>query len=594
MKKIIPITLLGVLLGGCAMDNMNFIPSVVDPSIPEARLLSKTINVGVGESLHNVIRNLDDANGNILILDKTFSDITFDRDIQNMEVKEFLNYVRLVTGKSISFRKYGRSIYSFEEAKTRVYKSLENKTINYSKIPKIPINIQGKFTYYQVFNMLRGNNINIYANINNKDNTFNYDNEIENFEGNLKDLLVYICSRDKLFIEKTKQGFELRDVTTKYYDLKLPQINITNSATTGAGGVTLLADKMGIIEDLDNDFKNLLSSTSKYSLNKSDGTLIVTGGYEDLAIVDKKMQSFMERFGKSINIEMSIYEVTVDKNRGFGVDYSSLINEITGISSLSKSIDITNASSLFAKAETPNTIKIISSEGESKINSLVFNFLNKYGRTKVLTKPTLETINNLPVHLALTDETDYIKEINENVFNPTTTNIGYNNNNNQGNPNDPNNNGNYNNGNYNNGYVTNTSTTSTNITPETFIGGFELKLHPRIVGDKIKIAIENVISKLNKLETLDLSTKDANGNTINKRLIQLKNVSKRKFSQIVSVKDGEMAIIGGYIDSQDDSTKNGLPGTSGSDGFWDFATSAKSRAKSRKEIVITIKARIID
>ena len=138
------------------------------------------------------------------------------------------------------------------------------------------------------------------------------------------------------------------------------------------------------------------------------------------------------------------------------------------------------------------------------------------------------------------------------------------------------------------------STTSTNITPETFIGGFELKLHPRIVGDKIKIAIENVISKLNKLDTIDLSTKDKDGNILNKRLIQLKDVSRRKFSQIVSIKDGEIAIIGGYIDSQDNSDKNGLPGTSGEDSFWDFATSAKTRSKKRKEVVITIKARIID
>lgn len=571
-----------IITTGCGAKIKDITPKRIQSTLPNSTL-HKKFSIVKGESLHQIIKKINELNPDVVILDKTISNITVDRSMNNISLEDLLTYIRLNYNRKINFRKYTTQIYSFEERIEKHNKLITQKE-EYKKIPDMPLNIQGKFTYYQVFNMLRDNGINVYANIVGESD-FSYDHEIENFSGNLKDFLTYIASKEKLFIEIDNDGIQLKDVDTKYYDLKLPQLNVKNQSGTGETGVKVIAEEVGLIDDLKNDLESLLSSKAKFSVNQSDGTVIVTGGYEDLKIADKKMKSFMDRYGKSINLEMTIYEVSLSENQAFGIDYNGLINQITGLSSVSQSFDIHNSTGLFAKATSPNTIKFNSQEGEERINSIIFNFLNKYGKAKVLTKPTLETINNLPVSLSLTDEKDYIKEINQRSNSSVSTTQQ------QYNPQT---------GKYEPVASTTTTgnsnllTTETNVVPDTFIGGFELKLHPRIVQDRIKIAIENVVSKLNGLETIDLSDKDAQGNVTTKKMIQLKDVSKRQFSQVVSVAEGEMAIVGGYIDETSNSHKNTLPGLEGEDSNIDFLTSAKDRVTNRKEVVITIKAKVID
>ena len=75
--------------------------------------------------------------------------------------------------------------------------------------------------------------------------------------------------------------------------------------------------------------------------------------------------------------------------------------------------------------------------------------------------------------------------------------------------------------------------------------------------------------------------------------IYLKDISSRDFSETVKVKEGEIAIIGGYMYDSKSSDKNGMPYVGADDSSFDALTSGKSKVRNRKEIVITISAKVI-
>ena len=186
---------------------------------------------------------------------------------------------------------------------------------------------------------------------------------------------------------------------------------------------------------------------------------------------------------------------------------------------------------------------------------LIFNYLNQFGRATVLTKPMLGTINNLPVRLDIIDTIDYVASISQE--NTATTG----------------------------------QTVSTNVstfTPEikTIKTGFSLVLHPRTEGDYINIAMKSISSTLNGLVPYKYGDNNEN-------VLYLKDVSAREFHETVKVKEGEIAIIGGYMYVKKHSLKNGMPFTEAEDQVLDALTSAKERSEEKIEIVITISAKVI-
>ena len=76
-------------------------------------------------------------------------------------------------------------------------------------------------------------------------------------------------------------------------------------------------------------------------------------------------------------------------------------------------------------------------------------------------------------------------------------------------------------------------------------------------------------------------------------ILYLKDVSAKQFNEIIKIKEGEIAIIGGYMSSKDSSMKNGLPYTQSKDSIFDFFTSAKQKEKKTFEIVLTISASVM-
>ena len=569
-----------ILMTGCAE---KVSPKAVDLKNVELKMKPASnilISVKKGQTLTDMINKLQYDFPNKIILDKTYTKLTFTENVNNLTPTEFRDYLRLKYGLNIAIRKFSKKIYTIEEI-TDIARKYKRERTDVG-IPNKNLNIKGEFTYLEFFNMLRKENINIFSDIYYPEKTtFSYDEKVPEFSGTLKEFLNLLALEKHLFVIVEKDGIRLKDIKTVTYDLELPQVNLApvltpngaktsisiSSAASEGGGPTAVTDAGGIepIKALEEQVKAMLGKNGTYSFNHSNGSFSVTGDYETIKITDQLVYDFHEIYGKSIKIELHIYEVRLNDDNLFGIDYSALKSEIVGSAigqTLSlqtagnSALDLAGTSSLtLSQFGNPIVIPGGTDTTPEETQSMIFKYLNQYGRTQVVTKPSLNTINNLPVRLDIIDSVDYVYTLSQ----TSNTTIG------------------------------DTVGATTNYSaPEirTITTGYSVILHPKTEEDFIKIAIKNIFSTLNGLTPY---TYGDNGENV----IYLKDVSAREFDQTVKIKEGEIAIIGGFMYKEKKSVKSGMPTVGPEDSFLDPVTSSKQRTTEKVEVVITVSAKVL-
>ena len=619
-----------LLMTGCSFTDLDPSPKAVDVK-PVTEKMKRapsgmTFNIKAGDSLKDQIKKIKLKMPNKIFIDKTESNIVFNHNIKDISLDELEKIIRLEYNKRIFVRKYSERLYIIEELIDTKITSDVVKNIEVEKgykIPNINLNINGDFTYEEIFNELRSKNINIFSDIHDEENNdFKYNKKVSNFKGNLKDFLNFLSTKERLFVNVKKDGIALKDIRTVTYDLGLPKIKI-NPVLTPQGGQTAITisgttgvdmnsfvqnstsetndgtsytsnnnnnnnqnnnqnnqnnqnnnqqlnnvlgtDMISPLDDLQVQLDSLLKDNVKVNINGSNGTLSVVGDYETIRIVNKLMKDFHEIYSKAIMLEFHVYNVTLKKDLAFGIDYNLLKNELVG-GEITKSIDLaTNLSGALTTPVNKSSFSnfsgtIISPSGKSApevTQSVIFNHLNQFGKAVVVTKPTLGTINNIPVKLDVVNSIDYVYTINQQAIDTTNQNV---------------------------------SNVTSTVEPEirTVTTGFSLVLQPRIIPqtDSIKIAVKQISSELNRF--IDYTYGEKNEN-----IIQLKDVSAYEYDETIKLKEGEIAIIGGFVHKKTTSLKNGLPYTDGDDSAFDTLTSTKENNVETIETVITITAKII-
>lgn len=363
------------------------------------------------------------------------------------------------------------------------------------------------------------------------------------------------------------------------------------------------------LDDIKSQLGEMLKDTAIYSVNASSGTVSVTGNYAAINVSNKIIADFNTIYNKSIKIELHVYEVRLNNANAFGIDYSYLKNELLGgalssvinvssglTSGLTIIPNIPNVSGSFANNSgsldvigtgTPaiaGTAAVLNGDGTvgtpatagtpavpgtkttyaQQTEGLIFKSLNKFGKTSVVTKPTLGTINNVPVKLEIENSEEYIPGWTIGTTSGATTGATT---------------------------GTTTGTLTQDLNPKdsrTLKTGYSIIVHPRIEGDFIKIALNNTTKVNNGF--FEYKYKPDGKTEVPSKL---ENTSTRTFDETVMIKAGEIAVIGGYMYEDNDSLKNGLPLTDEADSKYDSLTSAKQTSKQKIEIVMTISATII-
>ena len=563
-----------LLISGCSFDSINPAPKAVKVASFQKKYdntYSFKINVKKGETLFDLINNLKVDNEKIIIINKIDNDLMFEDNLPKMNHEELTQYIKLKYGRKILVRKYGKNIFTFEEIKSKSNNNLTSIKSGSYKLPNERFEVKGSFTYGEIFNILREQDIDIKLDLKDSKN-FDYSAEAEDFSGSIKSYIDMLAAAKHLFIIYKDNSIVLRDLNTVTYDLRLPKIALSPALTPGGGNTVLngsetsnLGDgSINPLKDLKQQLDEMLTGEARYSLNTTNGTLSLTGDYNAINKADKIVQDFHDIYGKSIKLELHIYQVSLKNENSFGIDYSFLKNELLG-DTVSSVVDLTTNLSKSLTLDT-NGLSYNSSSGgilktadgsavPAQTQGLIFNYLNQFGRATVLTKPMLGTINNLPVRLDIIDTIDYVASLSQQNTATTGQTVS-----------------------------TNISTFTTEI--KTIKTGFSLVLHPKIEGDYINIAMKSISSTLNGLIPYKYGNENEN-------VLYLRDISAREFHETVKVKEGEIAIIGGYMYEKKHSLKNGLPFTGAEDQALDVLTSAKERSKEKIEIVITISAKVI-
>ncbi len=287
---------------------------------------------------------------------------------------------------------------------------------------------------------------------------------------------------------------------------------------------------------------NPTAGQGHYSFDKQIGLITVTAPRPLLEKIAEYLDNLKKELYQQVSIEAKILEVTLDDTSTKGIDWSGMLS--------GKSLDL----QLFG----PNGVIYSTDPSEeghqafSKVTlpgpfSLALDFLDTQGDTKVLANPKITVMNGQPAMISVGDNVKYIDSV-------TTT-------------------------------VSDSGVPSTTVTTGSVMSGLGLAVVATIMdNDEVILSLTPVTSKLQ--EPIEYRSFGA-GNTVG-----LPKVRLREMKTTVRIKNGQILVIGGLIDSLDDNRGNkvpflgNLPGVSG-------LFSHKTKTNQRTELVILLQPKLL-
>jgi len=298
-----------------------------------------------------------------------------------------------------------------------------------------------------------------------------------------------------------------------------------------------------------------------YSLNRMTGTLFVRAKPSVMTAVKNMVNNYESILGGQILIDAQIVEVTLNDNFQFGVDWSSLRNNVATALSTSERVvsDVTSNFGNLTQEVAGRTFTIsppvvgggpgnlFSAQKVGDDFSATVTMLQEYGDVSVLSNPTIRSKHGQPAIISVGTSTAYISDTR---------------------------------------VVTNgaagTAVTSQEVETAQVFDGLMVGVVPFIDhrGD-ISLSVHPVQSKVSP-ESLALV--NAGGDT----RVTLPVVSLKSMVTQLKVASGDTVVLGGLIDEDDGRTESGIPWISEIPGLGNLF---KNRANTHRvrELVMLIK-----
>jgi len=278
-----------------------------------------------------------------------------------------------------------------------------------------------------------------------------------------------------------------RDYVTRQYQIPvIPSI--------ASGGSQVGSSSSGYTADFWSEFENsvdgILDSDVVYNISRTTGLLTVTAQVDDHAEVAEFVNEVSKNMSQQIAFDVNVLSVTLDEERGFGLDLDVAIAEAD---------NSFNYTSSGAVSDPTSGMNLSIIDGDISISAIV-QALSRQGKVVVDTKTGVTTVNNRPVPVEVVDAVSYVASIESQVNADT-------------------------------GVVT------LSPQPQTQNVGFTLQLYPRIMNtSEIMVEYSLNLSELKALKTF--------GDGENQ--IQLPEVSSTNFSQQTVLENGNTLILSGF------------------------------------------------
>lgn len=301
----------------------------------------------------------------------------------------------------------------------------------------------------------------------------------------------------------------------------------------------------------------------KYSLNRVTGTLYVNARPSQVEAVANIIESYESVMSRQVLIEAQILDVSLNDGFQFGVDWTSLRNNLAGGFLGNGGINLSGSQTTLPGATNigngiiiPSTstgfpqgsgLGIAYSEGSFTTS---IKLLNQYGHVRVLSNPTIRAKNSHPAMISVGQITRYVSQ-SESIVNNTGG----------------------------------SAVTTSNVITDSVFNGIVVGVLPFIQEDgKINLTIHPMQSEVDQAS---LILQDVGGSKISLPKIDFKGVTTS-----LSLQDGDTVLLGGLISEGGHATGENLPGISRIPLIGNMFRNRDVATHSR-ELVVVLKVRIL-
>lgn len=281
-------------------------------------------------------------------------------------------------------------------------------------------------------------------------------------------------------------------------------------------------------------------------VSSETGLLTVRATHKQHLVIQEYLDRLMHSARRQVLIEATVVEVELNKKYQFGVDWSALNDNGTGLSF--------NQELLGTSLNSPPvfTIDYLSNTSWGTIASTV-KMLQEFGNVKVLSSPKIMAINNQTALLKVVDNVVYFTIESETLVNSNSPGLA-------------------------------TFTT----TPHTVAVGFFMSVTPQI--SREEAVILNVRPTISRVTGF---VADPNPELARENIESLiPQIQVREMESVLRVRSGQIAVLGGLIQDSIDLQDKGIPGLTSLDVVGDAFTYRNNQHK-KSELVIFLRPRVV-
>ena len=312
-------------------------------------------------------------------------------------------------------------------------------------------------------------------------------------------------------------------------------------------------NKIEFWKDLADQLKQLVSKEGRLVINKIAGTVQITDKHPRVVEISRYIEEINHAIQRQVEIEVKIFEVTLNDDHALGVDWSRLVSP--GETGGNVDLGITNiiTSPVGTGTALPSTINLtatnVSGAGANNLTSVI-SALEEQGEVQIVSQPHIRTMNNQSALIKVgTDRTFFRRELNTD-----NTSAG--------------------------------STTTTTDVPQVVTEGIVLSITPQISREGwVMMDISPVVTRVSSVSEV----KDGSGNVES----SAPNLDIRQTSSLVRAFNGETVIIGGLIQTQEARSDRGVPGLNRVPGIGGLFR-GEYKSVVRKEMIIFLTPKLVD
>jgi len=275
-----------------------------------------------------------------------------------------------------------------------------------------------------------------------------------------------------------------------------------------------------------------------YTIDKPVGLITVTAPRSLVEKVGNYIENLKKELYRQVSIEAKIVEVTLSADNRTGINWEDLLQNPNNPFSLS--MDFQKLNPLYHDSGTQNKFLTVNTQNFG----LVLDAIEEQGHVEVISNPKLSVMNGQPAMISVGSTLTYINNVDVTVEDAVPT------------------------------YSVETSSV---------MSGLGMAVIATIVDDnEVILTLTPVTSKVKTpIEYKQFGTAGSE--------VGLPEVDIREMTTLVKIKNGEMLIVGGLIDSTSDYSESQIPGLGDIPGPGGKLFGQSGAAKDRKELVILLR-----